>query len=287
MPHKTCSLDCVYCECGKTTHLTVKQKIYTPPEEIRQELDRFLSPNPRLDHVTFSGSGEPTLHSGIGELIGFLKSAHPNYRVALLTNGTLFHDPRIRKAVAEVDIVIASLDAATEDTFARLNRPHPGLNLADMIEGLVALRKEFANQLWLEIFIVPGMNDTAEELAEIRKAVRKINPDTIHLNSLDRPGTEAWVNPLGREKLIEIQEIIEKSEIIHYTSTSGYKPLHLKNEHQHIIATLKRRPCTAEDVSRITGVAVNDVQRHLDALSREGRIQKQNMPRGDFYKLKI
>ncbi len=287
MPHKTCSLDCVYCECGKTTHLTMKQKAYVPAAEIQHELNTFLAPNPQLDHITFSGSGEPTLHSGIGDMIRFLKSEHPRYKVALLTNGTLFHEAHIRAAVLEADVIIASLDAASVETFTRVNRPHPDLDLTRMIQGLIALRNEYSKQLWLEIFIVPGMNDTRSELAEIRNVVQAIKPDNIHLNSLDRPGTEDWVKPLGTEKLIEIQQIIEKSEIVQYNNAGGCYPLHLKNEHQHIIATLKRRPCTAEDVSRITGVAVNDVQRHLDTLSKKGKIQKQRMPRGDFYKLKI
>ncbi|MBI4739859.1 radical SAM protein, partial [Candidatus Woesearchaeota archaeon] len=240
MPHKTCSLDCVYCECGKTTHLTLKQQAYVEPEDIKKELDAFLSSDPQLDHITFSGSGEPTLHSGIGEIIHFLKSAHARYPVALLTNGTLFYDQRVRAQVLEADVIVASLDAATDEMFQRVNRPHSRLDLARMISGLVDLRNEYSKQLWLEIFIVPGMNDASAEIAEIQKVVKIIQPDKIHLNSLDRPGAENWVRPLDKEKLIEIQQAIEHADIVQYNQSTGIYPLHLKNEHQHIIATLKR-----------------------------------------------
>ena len=96
MPHKTCTLDCVYCECGKTTRLTMETKAYVPVDRIIDELSRFLSSYPDLDYITFSGSGEPTLHSGIEEIIHFIKKKFPAYKIALLTNGTLFFEPDIR-----------------------------------------------------------------------------------------------------------------------------------------------------------------------------------------------
>lgn len=287
MPHKTCSLDCVYCECGKTTHLTLTRQAYVAPEAVKAELAAFLSSNPLLDHITFSGSGEPTLHSGIEEIIHFIKTDFPQYPVALLTNGTLFYDEQVRMQVMETDIIIASLDAATNEMFARLNRPHPRLDLKRIISGLLDLRKEYAKQLWLEIFIVPGMNDTVWEIAEIQKVVNLVKPDKIQLNSLDRPGTEQWVEPLDKDRLTVIQQMIEQSDIIQFDQAGGFGPVGLKNGYQHIVATLRRRPCTAEDVSRITGVAVDEVQRHLNTLIQIGQIQKHKMPRGDFYKLKF
>ncbi|MGB4279225.1 MAG: radical SAM protein, partial [Methanoculleus sp.] len=93
VPHKTCLFNCVYCECGRTTNLTCERREYVPTNEVIAELDEFLATAPDLDYVTFAGSGEPTLHSGIGEIISFIKDRYPCYRVAVLTNSALFTEP--------------------------------------------------------------------------------------------------------------------------------------------------------------------------------------------------
>jgi wyosine [tRNA(Phe)-imidazoG37] synthetase (radical SAM superfamily) len=123
--HKTCSLNCVYCECGATTHLTTKRKEYVSVDQVKSELVDYLSRNKTIDFITFSGSGEPTLNDGIGDVIHFLKSDYPQYNVALLTNSTLFHQLAVRRQIKDADVVMASLDAASEAQFRQVNRPHP------------------------------------------------------------------------------------------------------------------------------------------------------------------
>jgi wyosine [tRNA(Phe)-imidazoG37] synthetase (radical SAM superfamily) len=163
IPLKTCSLDCVYCECGKTTRLTVERKEYIPVDRVIAELEVYLRNNPPLDFITFAGSGEPTLNSGLGNVISYLKQNFRQYRTCLLTNGTLFTDPEVRAEAAAVDLIIPSLDAATEDTFNRLNRPEISLDCTAIINGLEQLRSEYKGEIILEIFIVPGLNDTELE----------------------------------------------------------------------------------------------------------------------------
>ena len=137
IPHKICSLNCVYCECGPTTKLTVERGQYVPVEEVLQELTDFFERHPDPEYITFSGAGEPTLHSEIGEVIGFIKELRPGVPVAVLTNGTLLSDPRLRAELMEADLVMPSLDAATEKTFRRINRPSRQTSLEQYVEGLV------------------------------------------------------------------------------------------------------------------------------------------------------
>jgi len=99
LPFKTCSMNCVYCECGPTTSHTSEVREYFPTNDVVRELDAFLATGPDLDVVTFAGSGEPTLHAGLGDLIGFIKTKYPRYRAALLTNGSLFWRDDVRRAV--------------------------------------------------------------------------------------------------------------------------------------------------------------------------------------------
>lgn len=201
---KTCTLDCVYCECGPTRALTRARKEYVPTGEVIAELDRFLQPRPALDHLTFAGAGEPTLHRGLGKIIRHLKDHHPGYPVALLTNGTLLADPRVRAEILPCDVIIPSLDAVSPPLFMRLNRPACGIGSDTLLAGLQDLRAEYRGDLRLEIFLVPGLNDTDPELAKLAAAVAAIKPDRVQLNTLDRSGAEAWVAPLGAARLREL-----------------------------------------------------------------------------------
>ncbi len=286
MPHKTCSLDCVYCECGRTTTLTIEDREYVPLEEVMEELSDFLSRKPEIDHITFSGSGEPTLHSGIQEIIRFIKSDYPDYKTALLTNGTLFSMPRVRKRVKDVDIIIASVDAASENAFRKINRPHSDLDLSMVIDGISSIKKEYKNQFMIEIFIIPGVNDTVHEIALIRNAIDKIGAENIFLNSLDRPGAERWVLPADKKTLAGIKDSIYKSDIIQHSDNGAAYGNHLKDYGSDIISTLRRRPCTLEDISQIIGVSIEDVKKQLELLVENKEVETEGMQRGVFYKLK-
>jgi len=286
MPHKTCTLNCVYCECGRTTNLTLKCKEYIPTELLQEELKDFLSRNPKLDFITFSGSGEPTLHTGIKEIINFIKKDYPKYKIALLTNSTLFFQPDNRKRIAGVDMVIASLDAASEENFKKINRPHPELELSRIIEGLVSLRKEFAKQLWMEVFLVPGINDKKDELNKIKKALSPIYPDKIQLNTLDRPGAESWVKPASQKDLLDAASYLNSADVIKNPDSMPNDGVLNKDDCNYLLSIIKRRPCTAEDISKISDSNLEEIYRHLDALIEKGLIIKKNMPRGMFYMAK-
>jgi wyosine [tRNA(Phe)-imidazoG37] synthetase (radical SAM superfamily) len=286
MPHKTCSLNCVYCECGETTNLTIEDGVYVPTDDVIEELSRFLSHKPEIDHITFSGSGEPTLHSGIQDIIKFVKTNHPGYKVALLTNGTMFFDPRIRKRVLDADIIIPSVDAGSVGVFRKINRPHPDLDLAEVIDGIAALKTEYKHKLMIEIFIIPGVNDTQDEIACIREALRKIGDVDIFLNSLDRPGAESWVLPADKKTLAGIKDSIYKSDIIQHSGGGKEYETRLTDCGPDIISTLRRRPCTLEDILKITGKSMDKVAKQLEVLVEAGEVETQRLQRGIFYKLK-
>lgn len=283
VPHKTCTLDCVYCECGKTTHLTVVRKEYVPLKRIKSELEAFLAKAPLLDFITFSGAGEPTLHSGLKDIVRFIKTSFGQYQLALLTNGTLFYRSDVRNEIVDLDLVKVSLDAVYEKNFKRINRPHRELELSHIINGLIAFRKEFTKQFWIEVFLVPGYNDSESELKEIRNVLNILAPDRVQLNTLDRPGTEPWVKPAGKKTLTEIAAYLYNAEIIKHFESDASDRILGEDFSQRLAAAIKRRPCTADDASRLLGVDVKEVRRHLDALTAQGAITKKKMPRGTFY----
>jgi wyosine [tRNA(Phe)-imidazoG37] synthetase (radical SAM superfamily) len=283
IPHKTCTLDCIYCECGRTTYLTLERKEYTPRDRIKAELDTFLSKTPVLDHITFSGSGEPTLHSGIADIIRHLKTGYPIYKLALLTNGTLLSKSGVRKDLLDLDLVKVSLDAVYKKNFKRINRPHHELEVSRFIEGLAAFRKIFKKQFWVEVFLVPGCNDGEVELKQIRNVLNMLTPDKIQLNTLDRPGTESWVKPEDPKMLTEIAAFLYNAEIITHFETEHNIRASDESFDKRLLSTLNRRPCTADDISRSLGVDIDRVQRCLDTLIEDGTVVQKEMPRGVFY----
>lgn len=281
--HKTCSLNCVYCECGATTRLTTKRKEYVPVDRVKDELVDCLSRDEKIDHITFSGSGEPTLNEGIGDVIQFLKSDYPRYKLALLTNGTLLDRPGVRRQVRDVDVVMASLDAVTDETFHRVNRPHPELDLCSIIDGIAAFRKMSRGRLLMEYFIINGCNDSAEELVRMKRVLGRMDSDGVLLNTLDRPGTEDWVQPAEPDRVKEISDFLECAEIVKYGSTLPERATQHKDLMERLVSTVRRRPYTARDVSRIVGLDDTTVQPVLDQLVASGQLVTKRMDRGLFY----
>lgn len=282
IPHKTCSLNCIYCECGRTTNLTVERKEYVSTSKVIEELDQYLKNQPRLDYITFAGSGEPMLHSRIGQIINWLKTAHPGYKLCLLTNGTLFRDQKTRVEVQNLDLIIPSLDAATEEGFAKINRPQVSLKCTEVIEELVKLREDFPGKIILEIMIVPGINDQPPELAALKAAIARIRPDLVQLGTLDRPGSEDWVEAASKESMEEIARFLGRVELI-----GSFKPrrqIASFNEmhSDKILAVLKRRPCTVEDLQQALNLHPAELQKYVNQLLEEGLVRVEQRERGRF-----
>ncbi|MFC1853579.1 radical SAM protein, partial [candidate division CSSED10-310 bacterium] len=124
VPHKTCSYNCVYCECGPTTNLTLERREYVVAARVLNELHHYLEHNAPPDYLTFSGFGEPTLNIKIGEVLRGMQEQFPAIKVAVLTNGSMLQDHAVRKEINSAQVVIPSLDAVSEDVFHFLNRPH-------------------------------------------------------------------------------------------------------------------------------------------------------------------
>ncbi|MEW5733347.1 MAG: radical SAM protein [Thermodesulfobacteriota bacterium] len=279
---KTCSLNCVYCECGPTTRLTCKRGEYVPTARVADELEHFLSEGPAPDFVTFAGSGEPTLHAGLGELAAYVKKKHPDVRTALLTNATLFSDAQVRADACLVDVVVASVDAGTHAAFAAVNRPHPGLSVDKHIAGLTAFAQEYRGELWVEVFLVPGRNDSPEELEQIAKALCAIAPSRVQVNHLDRPGAEPWVAAEDAETLKAAARILG-AEIIGPPRGIVSRACPEDQVAHRILAAARRRPLTADDMGRLLGLSVDRVLPHLDQLLRTSSLREKKLSRGVFY----
>ena len=286
VPHKICTYDCIYCQIGDTTEKTLARKEYVPVREIIEEVERFLKEGaPSVDHLSLSGSGEPTLHSQIRSVIEGIK-AITSIPVAVITNGSLLSEEEVRQDLLRADIVLPSLDAVSSDVFMRINRPRPGFSVEKVIEGLVEFRKVYKGQIWLEILFCKGINDGKEELMRMKKVVDRIQPDLIHLNTVVRPPSEKSAVPLGQKEMEEIRAFFGKSASIISEFDRHPSMVSEMNIKEEILKILKRRPLSLSDLSKGMGISKNDLDRFIKPLMEEGKVQSRLFGDSVYYEIK-
>ena len=287
VPKKVCALNCVYCEVGETTKLTTDRMEYIKYDKIISELQQFMSSRPKIDYITFSGSGEPTLNSRIGEVLAYVKQNYPDVKTAILTCGALLSSPQLRTEILEADVILPSLDAATQAIFNKINRPNPNLSIDTYIKGLIDFRKEYKGQIWLEVFLLKGYNDMPEELDLIKEAILKIEPDIVQLNTLDRPGTVEGLIAMTKNELQKIKDYWDISDVEIIASAAQRTDIDSYNTdiEGRILATIARRPCTLDDLNQILGIHVNEINKYLGALELNKKIKSTTLKRGVFYEL--
>ncbi|MDD3118424.1 MAG: radical SAM protein [Victivallales bacterium] len=288
VPHKTCSNDCIYCEAGATTLLTLERKEYVPVDDVIRELDAVLKADPELDYLTFSGAGEPTLNRRIGDVVAFVRRHYPQYRLCLLTNGSLLGDPEVAAAVKDIDLIIPSLDASCEEEFATINRAQSLMSLAALVDALTRFRKTFTGAYWLEVFVVPGVNDSEAAIDRSRRLIAAIRPDKVQLNTLDRPGCVSWLKPASettlRHFVARLHDLVPVEAVgrFHYQSyeDAGLPEDELKDR---IVDIVSRRPGTADDIAAALALSRDHAIELLHQLSDARIVRRTVSRRGIFY----
>lgn len=302
VPKKVCTLNCVYCEVGKTSELTLERREYVPLKSLQEELLHYLGSHEHPDYLTFSGYGEPTLNSRLGELIHWIQGKFPGLKIALITNGTLLSSPEVGREIATVDLLMPSMDAASQVNFNKINRPHPALDFYEYMQSLIQFSHDFEGQIWLEVFFLPGFNYQAEELKKLESRIKQMKVDKVQLNTLDRPGTlqgiqichydslcaiqEMWselpVEIIPRRPKQETKQLVSEPSI----STSRGEGTAAQTLENRLLQLLARRPCTLEDLDKTfihSELILSDV---LKALRDDGVIQLSYVGEVGFYQLK-
>ncbi len=274
LPYKTCSMNCIYCECGTTNNLTNKRELFTPVEGIMEELDHFFQSNPHPDFITYSGSGEPLLYSRIGELSNKIKEKYPNIKLALLTNSILLNDKKVREELSVLDVILPSLDAVLPTSFKKINLPVHEIKIEDVINGLIELRQSFNKEIWLEIFIVPGINDSPKELDKFKKIIPLINPNLIQLNSLDRKGTQENLTKAPHSKLESIKELwgFDNIEIISRDSEKKEEAITVAELEKGIIIHTEKKGLNIKEITNKMGLPKMTINSTLKVMIKKNLI---------------
>ena len=282
VPFKVCSFDCIYCQLGPTTTKTLSREEYVPVEQLVADVRAALADDARPDYITLAGSGEPTLHIYLDEIIVRIKKL-TDIPVALLTNGSLFFRRDVRQDAALADVVLPSLDAPDGELFRRINRPHPGIEFARLVGGLVRFREEYAGEIWLEVFLLKGINDAEAHVARFNAHIERIRPDRIHLNTAVRPAAEANVRPVAREDMARLCRLFGPKASVAAGSDDTRTEHRFEVTCERVLDLLSRRPCTLHDVAAGLGIHPNEAVKHIHALRAERRITAERRDRETYY----
>ncbi len=282
VPSKTCDLNCIYCQLGPTARTTIERREYAPVEDVVEEVRRGLEEGPAPDYVTLGGSGEPTLHSRFGEVAAGIRR-YSGVPIALLTGGALLHLDEVRAACEPLALVLPSLDAGDEETFRRVNRPHPGLTLERLVDGLAALRREFRGQMWVEVFLVEGVNSSDQQVVRIRECIERIRPHRVQLNTAVRPPAEVLVGAVPEERLEQIREMLGGRAEVIAPATGLELPAEGRARKERVLDMLRRRPCTVQDIAVGLGVHRNEAAKCLRVLLDEGAVRRRQRLYDTYY----
>ena len=283
VPYKTCSLDCPYCQLGRTTVKTIERSPYGDADAIIAELRRALQGQEKIDYITMSGSGEPTLSSNLGDIIRRVKGI-TSIPVAVLTNGTLLHRESVREELRAADLVVPSLDAVSEEIFRVVNQPHPGITVSHMLTGLTQFRKDYDGQLWLEIMLLKGFNDSPEEIERIREAIAPIAFDRVQLNTPVRPAWDTGIQPLSPPELDRIRERMGANCEVIAGARETQRGIESDIE-ERIVSVIRRRPLNLPEIVDSLGIPPAMVSKHLAHLEEQGRVTARHYGSELFYQL--
>jgi len=275
VPSKTCNWNCIYCQLGRTTPLTNRRQAFYPEDDIVEQVRTVLAAHGRdeIDWLTVVGSGEPTLHSGLGRLIRGVKNI-TDLPVAVITNGALLYRPEVREELMPADAVLPSLDAGSERIYRTMNRPHPELTFQRFVDGLVAFRRVYTGRLWVETMLVAGVNDGESDLQDLATVLRRIGPNEVQLNLPVRPPAERWVLPVDEERLMRATVLLgEIARVIH--PVGGEFDLSGCDDAVAAVASIIRRhPMRQDELFRtLDSWAPGEIDRALAVLSSSGQAQ--------------
>ncbi len=286
IPSKICSLDCVYCEVGKTTELSCARENYFSTDDIIGEFRReYARVKDSLDVVTVTGSGEPTLNKNLAQIARRIKeiSAHP---LAILTNSTTITDPDVQAALMLFDIIVPSLDAASAKAFQAVNRPAAELDIKEINSALADFTHRFGGRIYLEVLLVKGINDSKDELAAIAEVIRKCRYDMVQVNTVFRPPAYSGTKGLNEQELIDaflfFKDLgINVEPVGNFVKTlAGGGDADLP---ERTAALLRMRPCTVKDMCAVFGADEASVSAIIEDMLKSGLIEEKVFEAESFY----
>ncbi len=273
---KQCNFDCLYCEL-KPAKTMDKMSEYPSVEEIINEVKKSFEKHPKIDVITLTANGEPTLYPNLEELIQELLKIEA--KTLILSNGSTIYKKEVFNALLKLDMVKLSLDCVSKKCFKKLDRVHKSIEIDKIVPSMIEFSKEFKNDFILEILFVKNLNDNKEEIALLYEAIKKINPTRVDIGTIDRPPAYK-VQPVSFETLESIANSFKGINVnIAYKNRPKLLQTFTKEE---IISMLSRRPLTFEDIENMYDEVS---KKELENLLNKGKISIIDSSGLKFYKI--
>lgn len=284
IPKKTCNYSCVYCQLGRTNPLINERTMFFPIDDIIFEFEQIQKSNIKYDVITIVGEGEPTLYLGLGGLITEIKK-RTEIPVAVITNGALFYDSEVREELYSADIVLPTFDAYNQKTLKEINRPHGSINFNKVKEGMVEFTEKYKGQLWLEIMLIDGINDSLDSLKGYKELLKSFKYERLYINTPVRPPAEEFVKPIETQKMKKAVEILGGISIDLLESEGFHSEI--ADDYEAILSIIKRHPMNQFELQGFLNLrGCEKIDEILCKLSKDDKIVAINYKGYDTYRMK-
>jgi len=242
---KQCNFDCLYCELAPSATVD-KQTEVISVDAIIHELTKHL--NDKIDVVTLTANGEPTLYPYLDELIDAINKIKGQTKTLILTNSASLVDEKVFTSLLKLDEVKLSLDAISSDIFKKIDRPHPSIKIENVVQKVIEFSQIYKGKLFIEILFVHGLNDTKEEIQKLDEVLHKIKCQRVDIGTIDRPPAYP-VMGISYKELHDIALSFDADLPIHIASRVHAEPNNVYHTKEEILNTLDKRPLTIDDIN--------------------------------------
>ena len=167
----------------------------------------------KLDVITFSGNGEPTLHPnflGIIEDTCALRDQYcPKAKVSVLSNSTMIHRQAVHDALMRVDNNILKLDTIDPIYINKVDHPNGTYDVEKIIERM----KAFNGHIIIQTMFMRGecrgesVDNTGDEyVTPWLEAVKEIKPQQVMIYTIDRETPTPGLLKATHEQLDAIRD---------------------------------------------------------------------------------
>jgi len=272
---KQCNFDCLYCELAPTATVDAQTNTVTV-EQIINDLKEHLSN--KIDVITLTANGEPTLYPHLSQLIDEIDKIKNNTETLILTNSATLVDTQVFNTLLKLDQVKLSLDAISDDIFKKIDRPHANIKVDEVVKRVQEFSKVYKGKLFMEILFVHGLNDTKEEIAKLNEALLDIDASRVDLGTIDRPPAYP-VMGISYKELHEASLMFDSSLPIHIASRVHAEPNNSEYSNEDILNTLDKRPLTMDDIDLLFDEIS---KKRLETLLKENKVVKKRVGNLEF-----
>ena len=244
---KQCNFDCLYCELeGAKT--VAKMDEYPSVKDVIAEIKYSFDKHPKIDVITLTANGEPTLYPRLNELVDEINKIKGKTKTLILSNGSTIYKEETFNTLLKIDTVKLSLDCISEKCFKKLDRVDDSIDCSKIVDGMIAFRQLHKKQLITETLFVKTLNDRIGEYGKIYEALKLIKPNRVDIGTIDRPPAYD-VQPVSYQTLLDIAASFENLPV-----TIAHRDKNITKEEyseDEILRLLLRRPLTQDDIENI------------------------------------